>query len=176
MIIFLNGSKDAGKTTTAMILKRKDKRIAVVEPDVFFPFLPDHLSILEKAPYCVELSARCARKLYEAGFLVVIAYPLTDWDHGRYRDLLEDIPEEKMLYVTLAPEKEKLFKRLNLIHDESDEGRFRRSIIEAQYERGEWGFGVVYPSYATHIVDNSDLSPEETADAVYSIIKAGLKE
>lgn len=175
MIIFLNGSKDAGKTTTASIIKGMDPRFAVVEPDVFYEFLPEHLPLLEKAPYCVEMSALCIERLSQLGYHVIVAYPITKWDHERYLHLLPSIPVSDMLFITLLPEKDKLLRRLGLEHEESDEAKFRRLVIDSHYERNGGGYGVVAPEYPTHFVDNSDLTPEETAAAVYEIIEGTLR-
>lgn len=175
MIIFLNGAKDAGKSTTATHLQQMDERIAVVEPDVFYPFLPDHLSVLEKAPHCVTLSARCAQELYDCGFIVIIAYPLTDADYVRYRSLLA-VPDSLQLVLTLAPKKERLLERVGLVDDQSDEGRYRRMAIEQHYETEGTGFGVVTTHYPAHLIDTTHQTPQETAHAVYARIRAAEAE
>lgn len=170
MIVFLSGSKDSGKTTTAQILQGMDRRIAVVEPDTFFPFLPDTFSILEKAPFCVEASAWCARRLHAMGFIVLVVYPLTDTDYARYEALLADVLDGPPLCITLVPERERLLIRLGLEQDDTDEGRFRRRVIESQYERDDRGFNVVYVTHPTVTVDSTELTPEETAARVHALI------
>lgn len=176
MIIFLGGSKDAGKTTTAEHIKKLDSRIAVVEPDVFFLFLPEHLSIFEKAPLCVELSAYCAQRLHQEGYIVIVAYPLTDSDYEKFRSLLTQVPQHQIFSVTLAPDKQKLLERLGLADDESEIGIWRRSIIEEQYDGVEWGSGVVNPAYPSYKIDNTLLTPDEAAQEVYAFIKMKLGE
>lgn len=176
MIIFLGGSKDAGKTTTAQLLLSMDPKFAVVEPDVFYAFLPDTLSILEKAPLCVYLSALCVRALHEAGYSVIVAYPLTDADHARYLELLSDIDRDEFVFITLAPDKDVLLSRLRLFDDASPEAEFRRRIIDLHYEHNGRGFGVVYGSYPTHRIDSSYFTPEETAECVYSLIEEEREE
>lgn len=153
-----------------------DQRFAVVEPDVFFPFLPDHLSIFEKAPLCVRLSALCIETLHREGYHVIVAYPITDTDYVKFRELLSAIPADELTYITLAPDKETLLMRLGLHEDTSDNARWRRSIIEEQYGGVWWGTGVVNPSYESFRIDTAALTPKEVAEAVYARIEEVLAQ
>lgn len=171
MIIFLNGSKDAGKTTTARLLQQWDERIAVVEPDVFFSFLPPHLPLDTQAPHCIRMSADAARYLDRQGYIVLIAYPLTDSDYARHRTSLADAVAGELPCITLAPGRDALIRRLGLEHDMSNEGTFRRACIEAHYRDRASGVSVIHTGYSDVRIDTDGHTPEETARVVHRVIQ-----
>lgn len=170
MIIFLSGSKDAGKTTTAKLLQQMDPTIAIVEPDVYFPLLPPQMELFEQARHCVQMSALCIRYLHRSKFTVIVPYPISNEDHDTFLQLLSDVPERKIHFVTLLPEKDVILNRVGATDPRTGDQLFRKEVIEQQY-RSVWGVGTVKPAYETHVIDNSALTPRETARELYSHIE-----
>jgi hypothetical protein len=169
MIIFLSGPKDAGKTTTARKLRMLIPHSVIVETDNFFSIFPKEMNLLEKAVLCVELSALSAKHLFLAGFTVIMPYPVSDADYKRHMDCLKGVPKEKIVFFTLVPEKTFLLKRLKL--SKSNFSLWRRAVINEHYKSGIEDYGIVRPKYSSIIIDNSKLTPLQTAKVILAHLK-----
>ena len=168
MIIFLSGSKDAGKTTTARLLEKTLPNTCIVEVDDYYPFLPSSLSLNEKAPYCVELAAKAALELHRKDFTVIIPYPISDGDYNRFKNHLTEV-WDAVYFFTLAPQKEKLLNRLKF--KDSNFAQWRKAVINEHYKEGEEDYGIVRPKYPSITIDNSDLSPAQTKNKIVAHLR-----
>lgn len=130
--------------------------------DVFFQFFPDTMSIYEKAPYCIELSLDAILKLENMGYVVIVPYPISDADYERF---MKRLVGHRVTTFTLVPEKEKLLSRLRL--RDTDYAKHRRAFIEEHYKDE---YGIVRPKYPSIIIDNSNLSPKQTAEKILHLL------
>jgi hypothetical protein len=157
-IIFLNGSINAGKSTVAKILAQKLSRVAIVEIDLLHEMIK-WMPIDKAVPINLENAVSIIRNFVGKGMDVVVPYPLSDRNYAYMVEALKDIDAEIHVF-TLAPSLEKALSN-----------RGDRKLDDAERNRIKYHYdvGINNPSFG-EIIDNSELSPEETAQLILSKI------
>ena len=157
MIVYINGSINAGKSTVAALLARTMPKMINIEVDALRDFA-QCLTLEEAIPFCVEDTARLTRSWAERGFDVVIGWPISEPTYRRFLHLLGDCPAPVFTF-TLAPRLEVALTN-----------RGQRELTEWEYHRIQYHYarGIAAPSFGI-VIDNSDQTPEQT---VQEIIKA----
>ena len=154
MIIFLNGSINAGKTTVAKILAQKLPNVALVEIDALHHMI-DWMPIDQAVPINLENAASVIRCFSKRGLDVIVPYPLSRDDYSYLMNELKDV-DTKIHVFTLAP---KLEVALTNRGTRELEDRERERI------RHHYRIGIPAPSFG-EIIDNSDQSAEDTANYI----------
>jgi shikimate kinase len=154
MIIFVNGSINAGKSTVGKQLAEKlqftfvefdDIRHALDEPDI------------DKAvPIVFDKGIKLLNEMTANGESVVVAYPLGAHNYERLKKELTD----ELVVITLAPQMDVAL---------SDRGARRLNDKQRLRIRHHYAIGIPSPSFG-FIVDNSDLTVPETLDCIMNII------
>ncbi len=159
MIIFINGSINAGKSTVAKLLAKEMSNVALLEIDLLRETI-DWMPIEQAVPINLENAASIIRNFANRSMNVVVPYPLSQKNYDYMLSQLKDINTEVFTF-TLAPKLEKALT--NRGTRELDD--WERSRIKHHYE-----IGIHNPSFG-EIIDNSVQSPEETRDYILSKIK-----
>ncbi len=157
-VILINGPVNSGKTSVARELVRSIGRCAHIEVDALRAFV-NWMPLEESIPLNLRNAAAVALHFLEAGIDVVLTYPLTDSDHDFLQEQLERFPIHSF---TLAPRREIAL---------SDRGgrtpltNWERERIAIHYDSG-----VTSPRWGI-IIDNSDLTAEQTAREIMEQLK-----
>jgi len=154
MIIFLNGSINAGKTTVAKILAKKLSRTALLEIDALREMI-DWMPIDQAVPINLENAVSVIKNFSKNGLNVIIPYPLSQKNYDYVLSELKDL-NDKIYIFTLAPKIEKAL--INRGTRELDD--WERERIKYHYE-----IGIHQPSFG-EVIDNSEQTPEETSDCI----------
>lgn len=156
MIIFLNGSVNAGKTTVAKILAEELSNVALVEVDALREMI-EWLPIDQAVPINLENAVSVVRNFSKRGLDVIVPYPLSQENYDYVMNGLKDL-DAKIYVFTLAPKLEK-----SLIN------RGTRELNDWERERikHHYNVGIANPQFG-EIIDNSDQSAKETADYILS--------
>ncbi|MES2933155.1 MAG: hypothetical protein V4805_06675 [Pseudomonadota bacterium] len=159
-IIFLNGCINAGKTTTATMLKQVVRNLAHVEVDDLHNFI-SWAPIEQAYSLNIENAIAVTRNFVKAGIDVIFAYPLSKPDYTAIVAQLDDLDAE-IIAITLYT---------SLQQVQSNRGT--RVLTPWQHERAAWMFqnGLALPEIGP-VIDNSTLSVEQTVDEVIRL--AGL--
>lgn len=158
MIIFINGSINAGKSTIAKLLVKKFEKPALVEVDNIGAFI-EWMDIDDAVPINLENAVSVVRNFSQRGFNVVVPYPLSEKDYSYAMEGLKDIGV-KIHVFTLNPSMEKV------LSDTSD-----RKITEWEKVRikHHYDIGIPRPLFGI-IIDNTSETPQETADRIFGLI------
>lgn len=158
MIILLNGSINAGKSTVSKRLCEMLPRTAHVEVDSLRDFI-NWMPLEESIPINIEAAIAVTKVFVRRGLNVVFSYPLRKEDYeiilGEFAEL--GVPVHG---VTLRPRLE-----VSLTNRGTRQlTDWERSRIPYHYETklNEPDFG--------HIIDNSEQSPEQTASEILRLI------
>jgi chloramphenicol 3-O-phosphotransferase len=162
MIILLNGSINAGKTTVSKRLCELLPRTAHVEVDALRDFI-GWMPLEESIPINIEAAIAVATVFVQRSLNVVFSYPLRPED---YEVTLREFGELQVAVhcVTLRPRLE-----VSLTNRGTRQlTDWERSRIEYHYETrlNDPGIGV--------IIDNSAQSPDETAREILRRIEAKI--
>ena len=160
MIIFINGSINSGKSTVGKLLAKDlgyefvefdDIRNTISEPDID-----------EALPLVFEKGIELLNTLHRSNKSVVVAYPLSLKNFNLLKSKLVITPK----VITLSPSLEVVLK-----------DRGERILEESEKERIKYHYkiGINNPSFGD-IIDNSDISIEETVDKTRLIVDKYLKE
>ena len=151
MIILLNGSINAGKTTVSKKIVELLPRTAHVEVDDLREFVR-WMPLEQAIPLCLQNAAAVTRNFAQAGLNVVLSWPLPQ---DSYNYLIRELtPLGIPIYcVTLRPE---LAVALT--------NRGTRELTEWELGRIPYHYatGISAPPFGS-IIDNTLLTPEETA-------------
>jgi len=104
VIIFLNGSINAGKTTVAKILAQKLTNVALVEIDALSNMI-DWMPIDQAVPINLENAASVIRCFSKRGLDAIVPYPLSQDNYSYLMNELKDI-DTSIHVFTLAPKLE----------------------------------------------------------------------
>lgn len=158
MIIFINGSINAGKSTVARGLAKKLEKPALVEIDSISEFT-GWMSIDEAVPINLENAVSVICNFAKHGFNIIVPYPLSEKNYRYVMNGLQHL-NENIFVFTLAPQ---IKKPLTSTAD--------RSISEWETTRikHHYDIGIPNPSFGT-IIDNTDQTPEETVEAIYLLV------
>lgn len=158
MIIFLNGSINAGKSTVAKILAKEMENTALLEIDAFHEMI-EWMPIDKAVPINLENALSVIRNFVKRELSVIVPYPLSQKNYDFMMSGLKDLEIDIHIF-TLAPRLEKV-----LIN------RGTRELTEQEKERikHHYDIGIPNPTFG-EIIDNSDQTPQETADYILSKI------
>lgn len=158
MIIFLNGSINAGKSTVAKILAEEMENTALLEIDVFHEMI-EWMPIDKAVSVNLENAVSVIRNFVKREISVIVPYPLSQKNYDFMISGLKDLETEIHIF-TLAPKLEKVLKN-----------RGSRELTEQEKERikHHYDIGIPNPAFG-EIIDNSDQTPQETADYILSKI------
>lgn len=159
MILLLNGSINAGKSTVSKRLCELLPRTAHVEVDSLRDFI-GWMPLEESIPINIETAIAVTKVFVRRGLHVIFSYPLRSED---YELILRELAELGVpIYgVTLRPRLE-----VSLTNRGTRQlTDWERSRIPFHYETrlNEPTFGIV--------IDNSEQTPDETAREILSYIK-----
>lgn len=154
MIIFLNGSINAGKTTVAKILAKKLSNTALVEIDALREMI-DWMPIDEAVPINLENAISVIKNFSKRNLNVIVPYPLSQDNYDYVVNELKDV-NTKIYFFTLAPKIEKAL-----------ENRGIRKLNDSERERikHHYNVGINNPSFGI-IIDNTNQIPEETVGEI----------
>jgi hypothetical protein len=158
LVILINGSINAGKTAVSKALCRFLPRTAHVEVDALREFV-EWMPLEESIPLNLKNAASVGANFLAYGLNVVVSYPLSSED---YLYLREQFQAFTIYCFTLSP-------RLEVAQGDRGERvltDWERERIASQYESG-----TPSPSFGV-LIDNSDLSVEETARKIIQRIEA----
>lgn len=157
MLIVLNGSINAGKTTTSKMLCQLLPRTAHVEVDSLREFIA-WMPLEESIPLNLESAVAVTKVFLNYGLNVVFSYPLRAEDHAWLLRQL-DVP---IHFITLRP-----------------------PMGISQQQRGarilsEWEVSRIAYHYQTEganpdlglVLDNSQMTPEQTARLILEHVQA----
>jgi len=158
MIIFINGSINAGKSTVAKILARKIGNTALVEVDILGDMI-DWMPIDQAVQINLQNAVSIIKNFIEKKMNVIVPYPLSQKNYDYLKKGLANI-DLKMYFFTLAPKLDTILtnrgnRKLN---------DWERDRIKYHYE-----IGIQKPLFGKSI-DNTGQTPEETADLIYAMI------
>ncbi len=158
MVIFLNGSINAGKSTVAKMLVQKLPNTALVEIDAFHEMI-EWMPIDKAVPINLENALSVIRNFVKREMSVIVPYPLSQKNHDYMISGLKDL-ETDIYIFTLSPKIEKIL-----------ENRGTRELTEQEKERikHHHDIGIPNPTFG-EIMDNSEQTPQETANYILSKI------
>ena len=156
MIIFINGSINAGKSTLAKILASKIPNTANVEIDNLRDFI--HWLKIDKAvPISLENAVLVINNFAKHGFNVVVPYPLSQ---KNYKYLKKELTVNKLYFFTLSPD----IKKAQSDTKDRTLTQWERDRIQHHYN-----IGISNPVFGK-IIDNTNQTPDETAEEIISLI------
>ena len=158
MIIFLNGSINAGKSTVAKILAKKLSDVALLEIDALREMI-EWMPIDQAVPINLENAISVIKNFSKRNLNVIVPYPLSQKNYDYMTENLKDL-ETKIYFFTLAPKIETALT--NRGTRELDD--WERERIQHHYD-----IGIASPTFG-EIIDNSEQTPEETADYILTKI------
>ena len=158
MIIFLNGSINAGKSTVAKILAKKLSDVALLEIDALRDMI-DWMPIDQAVPINLENAISVIKNFSKRNLNVIVPYPVSQKNYDYVTENLKEL-ETKIYFFTLAPKIEKTLT--NRGTRELDD--WERTRIQHHYD-----IGIANPTFG-EIIDNSEQTPEETADYILTKI------
>ncbi|MCG7584315.1 hypothetical protein [Photobacterium sp. OFAV2-7] len=161
MVILLNGSINSGKTTVGKALCLREK-FAFIEVDSLRDFV-SWLPLEESIELNLENAVDVAINFDLRGINSVIAYPLSEMNYLHVRELLECAGIDAIpitLFLGLA----------SLCNN-----RGGRELSDWEVSRiGELvDLGIAKPDFS-HIIDNSEISVDETVDKVLDIVSGNI--
>lgn len=164
MIIFINGSINAGKSTVAKILAERIKNTAVVEVDRFHEFIP-WMPIAESVLINLENAILVIRNFVKRGFNVIVPYPLSKRNYEYLMEELKDMKENISIF-TLNPDLDKVLTN-----------RGERALTEAELERIKYHYsiGINNPAFGKNI-NNTNQTPSETAENIVELMNSENKK
>lgn len=159
MIIFLNGSINSGKSTVAKILAKKLSNTAVVEVDTLRGMI-EWMPIDQSIPINLENAVSIIKNFSKRNLNVIVPYPLSQRNYDYLMKELDDT-DTKMYFFTLSPKLEKILTN-----------RGDRELDELEKERIKchYNSGINTPLFGS-IINNTDQTPEETAEEIFKNIK-----
>lgn len=159
MIIFINGSINAGKSTVAKILMKELPNTALIEIDVFHDMI-NWMPIDKSVPINLENAVSVIKNFVKRGLGVIIPYPLSQKDYDYMTSELKEV-NVKIYFFTLAPKLEKVL---------TNRGTRELDSWEKDRIRYHYDIGIHAPNFG-EVIDNSEQSPEETANIILEKIK-----
>lgn len=155
MLIFISGSINAGKTTVSKLLAA-NLGAAVVNVDDLNDTIPN-FNLATDLDKSMDVAIATINRYLSEGRDVVANYVLRTKDYER---LKREVHTDSIIVVTLAP-------RLDVA--QSQRGSRRLSEWEVSRVKHHYDSGIANPSFGL-IVDNSDLTPAQTADKILNLL------
>lgn len=162
MIIFINGSINAGKSTVAKLLAEQIPNTANVEIDSLRAFI-EWLEIDKAVPINLENAVSVIKNFARRGINVVVPYPLSENNYEFIKSGLCDFSEE-LYFFTLAPDIKK-----------AQTSTEKRKLSQKEIDRIQhhYDIGIPSPSFGK-IIDNTSQTPEETVDEILSYLPSEI--
>jgi len=159
MIIFINGSINSGKSTVSKILQERIPNTALVELDSIRAFV-DWLPTNEAIPIVHDAGIEIIKSFVKNDLNIIIPYPLLRKSYDKFVKNL-DKNNTKIYAFTLSPKLEKAITN-----------RGTRKLDKKEVDRIHYHYsiGINNPGYG-ETIDNSEQSPEETANEILELIK-----
>lgn len=157
MLVFINGSINSGKTTTAKLLAEKlDAKFLNI--DDLNDLIPN-FNLATDIPKSFELAIAEINRLTKEGKDVVANYVIRteDWD-----GLLAGVEAKPAYFITLAPPLEV-----------AQSQRGERVLTDWETRRIQYHYdtGVPAPKHGI-VIDNSEMSLEQTVDTIIKYIES----
>lgn len=159
MIIFLNGSINAGKSTVAKLLVKELPNTALVEIDAFHEMI-GWMPIEQSVPINLENAVSVITNFAKRNLNVIIPYPLSQKNYDYMMENLKDLNTAIHVF-TLAPQLEKVL---------TNRGARELNDWEKERIKHHYSIGIQNPTFG-EIIDNSEQTPEETTWYVLDKIK-----
>lgn len=156
MLIFLSGSINSGKTTTAKALARK-LGADFVNVDDLNDTIPN-FNLATDLDKSMDLAIKTINESLARGKDVIANYVVRQKDFDRFAS---EVHTDKQYVITLAP-------RLEVA--QSQRGDRVLTDWEVQRIKHHYDTGIASPKFG-FVIDNSDLSLEETVQAILDKIK-----
>lgn len=154
MIIFLNGSINAGKSTIAKLLAKELPNTALVEIDTLRAMI-DWMPIDQSIPFNLENAVSVITNFAKRNLNVVVPYPLSEKNYNYMMDHLKNL-DTTIRVFTLAPQLEKVLTN-----------RGARELNDWERERIKHHYTIgIQNSAFGEIIDNSEQTPEETVKSI----------
>jgi|CXWL01.1.fsa_nt_gi cytidylate kinase len=150
MIIFLNGSINAGKSTVAKLLAKELPNTALVEIDAFHEMI-EWMPIDQSISLNLENAVSVITNFAKRNLNVIIPYPLSQKNYDFMMENLKDLDADIRVF-TLAPQL-----------GEALTNRGARELSDWERERIQhhYDIGIHGPSFG-EVIDNTGQTPEET--------------
>ena len=155
MLIFISGSINSGKTTTSKALARR-LGAEVVHVDDLNDTIPN-FNLATDLDKSIDLAIQAINHHTRQGRNVVANYVVREKDFSRFEHEIETQPQ---IVITLAP-------RLEIA--QSKRGDRQLTDWEVSRVKHHYDKGIASPRFG-HIIDNSELTLEETVDRIMEII------
>lgn len=159
MIIFINGSINAGKSTIAKLLAKELQNCAIVEIDTVRAMI-DWMLIDQSIPLNFENAVSLIKNFAKRGLSVIVPYPLSQKNHDFMVASLKDINAE-MYFFTLAPSIEKA---------QSDTERRKLTDWERERIKHHYEIGIPRPDFG-EVIDTTNQTPEETTKFILEVLR-----
>lgn len=159
MIIFINGSLNAGKSTAAKLLAKELPNSALLEVDSLRAMI-EWMPIDKAIPLNLENTVSVIKNFSNGGLNVIVPYPLSQKNYDYMMNSLKDL-DTKIHVFTLDPKLEKAVTN-----------RGTRELDDWERERIQhhYNIGIHNPTFG-EIIDTSAQTPEETAEYILVKIK-----
>ncbi len=156
MIIFINGSINAGKSTVAKILAKRIPDASLLEIDTLREMI-NWMTIDKAVPINLENAVSIIKNLSKRNINVIVPYPLSKNNYDYITNELDNI-NTKIYFFTLSPDLDKVLTN-----------RGNREISDSEQKRIKYHYeiGINNPSFG-EVINNSDQTPEETTDYILS--------
>lgn len=155
MLIFISGSINSGKTTTSKALAEK-LGAALVNVDDLNDTIPN-FNLATDLDKSMDLAIKTINDYAEQGKDVVANYVVRQKDYDRFEN---EIVAQPQIILTLAP-------RLEVA--QGRRGERELSEWEVSRVKHHYDTGIASPEFG-HIIDNSELSIDETVGHIFKII------
>ena len=156
MLVFISGSINSGKTTTALALAERI-RAAYINVDDLNDTIPN-FNLATDLDKSMDLAIKTINEYTANGKDVVANYVVRERDWQRFAKEITTTPQ---YVITLAP-------RLEVAQSQ----RGDRVLSEWEKLRIKYHYdtGIASPNFG-HIIDNSDLTIDETVDTILNIVR-----
>ncbi len=156
MLVFISGSINSGKTTTARALATRIGA-AYINVDDLNDDIPN-FNLATDLDKSMDAAIAKINQYADEGKDVVANYVVRQEDYSR---LEKEVRSQPQFVITLAP-------RIEVAQSQRGERVLREwEILRIQYH---YDTGVASPIFG-HIIDNSDMTLEETVDKILEIIQ-----
>ena len=155
MLVFISGSINSGKTTTTKALAER-LGAAFLNVDDLNDTLPN-FNLATDLDKSMDVTIQTINNYAEVGKDVIANYVVREKDFLRFANEIKTFPQ---IVVTLAP-------RLEVA--QSNRGERILSEWEVSRIKHHYDVGIASPNFG-YIIDNSNLTVDETVDAIVDII------
>lgn len=156
MVIFISGSINSGKTTTAKALAKK-LGAQFIDIDDVNDRIPN-FDLSKDISKGIALAIEDINKLTHAGQAVVVSYPLREKDH---KQIIEGLHDKNPKFITLAP-------RLEVA--QSKRGNRELTDWEVARIQHHYDTGIATPPFG-EVIDNSEMSIDEAVEVIERLVK-----